>query len=387
MVAVAVQPLDFPWLDLGRYRFSAGVRHGGHVWLAGNTASVHDRVRDTVVVEGPMRDQAEIAWDKVTAVLAGAGLGLESLSRVVEYVTVEGLADYEEAVAVRRERLAGCGGSPAVNTVVVERLVRPGALLEVEATAEGSPPGGAGAGGRGEVVALPTLLGRGPTLADQVADVLGRAIALLGELGLGAANIVATTECTLPATRSEYRATAAVRRTLLGPDFPTATGILTSRLPDRQVADTGAGGSRDEDGPCLIALDVTASRQPKTCLPAGPLTFSPAVRAGDLVWVSGITAIDARSGEVRSPGDVAGQAEVVYDTIGSLIAALGGRGLEDLVKTVEWVAPAGMAGYRGVGAVRGRMLSEPWPASTGLGCSALLQPDWLIEVTSLAAVG
>ena len=310
-VSVAVVPTHFPWLDLSRYRFSAGVRNGDRVWLSGNTASRHDPTTGRVVVDGSMREQAEIAWEKVGAVLAGAELTLAHVSRIVEYVTVEGLATYGDAVAIRAERLEASGA--AVSTVVVERLVRPGALLEVEVTASRSVTDA-------DVLYLPTLLGRGPSLAAQVGDVM-------------------------------------------------------STLPARKTAESP-----------LVALDVTASRQPKRCLSAGPLTFSPAVRAGDLVWVSGTTAIDPRSGVLRCVGDIAGQAEAIYDDIAGYVRALGGRGLADLVKTVEWVPANAMADYRRVGAVRERMLREPLPASTGVGCETLLQPDWLLEVTSLAVV-
>ena len=365
-VSVAVVPTHFPWLDLSRYRFSAGVRNGDRVWLSGNTASRHDPTTGRVVVDGSMREQAEIAWEKVGAVLAGAELTLAHVSRIVEYVTVEGLATYGDAVAIRAERLEASGA--AVSTVVVERLVRPGALLEVEVTASGSVTDA-------DVLYLPTLLGRGPSLAAQVGDVLHQAIGLLTELDLDANSIVATTEFTTPRTRSEYRATAVILSEVLGPNFPAATGVLMSTLPARKTAESP-----------LVALDVTASRQPKRCLSAGPLTFSPAVRAGDLVWVSGTTAIDPRSGVLRCVGDIAGQAEAIYDDIAGYVRALGGRGLADLVKTVEWVPANAMADYRRVGAVRERMLREPLPASTGVGCETLLQPDWLLEVTSLAVV-
>ena len=65
----------------------------------------------------------------------------------------------------------------------------------------------------------------------------------------------------------------------------------------------------------------------------------------------------------------------------------GANGLGDLVKTVEFVAPAGAGtAYRQVGQVRERLLGRPFPASTGVVCAALLRPDWLIEVDATAVV-
>ena len=53
-----------------------------------------------------MAVQAAVAWDKVERLLAAAGLGTDAVTRVVEYVTADGLAAYEEA-ASRASRSPG----------------------------------------------------------------------------------------------------------------------------------------------------------------------------------------------------------------------------------------------------------------------------------------
>ena len=140
----------------------------------------------------------------------------------------------------------------------------------------------------------------------------------------------------------------------------------------------------------LVSLDVIASRHPKVVIdPHGStrhaVTFSPAVRAGDVVFCSGATAIDPSTGEVRATGDVAGQAEFVYGELGAV--ARGGReraprrGQDRRVRR-----PGRRHRYRQVGQVRERLLGRPFPASTGVVCAALLRPDWLIEVDATAVV-
>ena len=344
----ALEPEPFPWLDYRRYSFSLGVRHGSRVWLSGNTASAFDPGTGSVGVRGGMATQAGVAWDKVEAVLAAAGLGPDAVTRVVEYVTADGLSAYQEAVEVRATRLGA--NRPAVATVVVERLVRPEALLEVEVTASGAP-------GDEGLVYLGSLTApeAGDDLSAQVHAVLIRAGELLGAVGLGLGHVVKTVETTTPATRAAYRATAAVRRELLGPEFPAATGVLAPAL---------------ERPGALVSIDVIASRLPKTVIdPDGStrrgVTFSPAVRAGDVVFCSGATAIDPSTGQVAAAGDLAGQAEFVYGQLDGLLRAAGGSGLGDLVKTVEFVAPAGAGSYRDVAGVRERLLGRPFPASTG----------------------
>jgi enamine deaminase RidA (YjgF/YER057c/UK114 family) len=105
-----------------------------------------------------------------------------------------------------------------------------------------------------------------------------------------------------------------------------------------------------------------------------------------VVYCSGATPIDPSTGEVRATGDVAGQAEFVYGELDGLLREAGANGLHDVVKTVEFVAPAAGTAYRQVGQVRERLLGRPFPASTGVVCAALLRPDWLIEVDATAVV-
>ncbi|MDH4146296.1 MAG: Rid family hydrolase [Acidimicrobiia bacterium] len=384
-IDAAVRPVrlgagGFPWLDTSRYTFSLGLASAGRLWQAGHTAGVFDGERGRVGLPATMRDQADICWDKTLAVLAAAGSSPAGLRCVTEYVTTAGLADHGVAAEVRRERLGDA--APPVRTVVVESLVRPGALLEVEVEAEVAEARDA-AGRDPAVVAahpavlhLPSLRGRGETLAAQVRSALVEASRRLGALGASLSNVVNTVEFTLPATRSDYRGTGEVRRELLGPDFPAATGILASRL-----AEPGA----------LVSIDVTAVVAPRSVVNPGwamfdRLTFSPAVRCGDLVFLSGTTGLDPDTGRVRAAGDVAGQAEAVFDQFDTVLRAAGGRGLADLVKTVEFVPSAALDGYRAVSEVRRRRLAEPFPVSTGVACASLLQPDWLIEINGVAVV-
>ena len=54
------------------------------------------------------------------------------------------------------------------------------------------------------------------------------------------------------------------------------------------------------------------------------------------------------------------------------------------MKTIEYVTPAALEHYRSVSGVRSKLLREPWPASTGIICEALLRPQMLIEVDPFA---
>ena len=68
-----------------------------------------------------------------------------------------------------------------------------------------------------------------------------------------------------------------------------------------------------------------------------------------------------------------------------MVEAAGGNA-GSLVKTIEYVTPAALPRYREVAGVRAKLLSEPFPASTGLVCEALLRPEMLIEVDPFAVL-
>lgn len=365
----AIRPGRFPWFDYSRYTFSLGVRRGEDAWLSGHSASEYDEASGHITVKGGLAEQTRTAYAKIEAILETAGKSFADVQRVVEYVTSGGIDQYAEAKEVRSSVFGGL--RPAVCTVVVNRLLRPQALIEIEVTA--GPPG--------ELVYLPSLTAtrRDGTieaegdLVGQASIVFDKAARVLESLGLSTSNIVKTVDYTTPATLAEYRKTGRVRKDALGPVYPAAAGILLSRLQHRDA---------------LISLDVIASREtPVAVNPGwdryGKLTYSPAVRAGSMLFMSGQAALDPETEQAVHAGDVAAQAEYTYANIVEVLKAAGG-GPENLVKTIEYVTPAGLARYREVARVREGILAEPYPASTGVVCEALLRPEFVIEVDSLA---
>lgn len=365
----AIRPRHFPWFDYSRYTFSLGLRRGPEAWLSGHSASEYDAGEGHIVVKGGMAEQTRTAYAKIAAILEAAGRTLGDIGRVVEYVTARGIEHYDEAESVREEIFGS--HAPAVCTVVVNRLLRPAALIEIEVSAGSSPstvylPSMTAVRDDGTVEAEGDLVG-------QAEIVLERAARLLEVAGLKPANIVKTVDYTTPATRGDYRKTGRARKAVLGPVYPAATGILLSKLRHPGT---------------LISLDVIASRA--TPFPVNPgweryekLTYSPAVRAGSMLFMSGQAALDPATELAVHEGDVAAQAEYTYNNIIQVLKAAG-AGPENLVKTIEFVTPAGLERYREVAAIRESLLVEPYPASTGVVCEGLLRPEFLIEVDPLA---
>jgi enamine deaminase RidA (YjgF/YER057c/UK114 family) len=190
-------------------------------------------------------------------------------------------------------------------------------------------------------------------------------------VGLSLASAVTTYDYSTPATRDSYRSIHRVRKERLGGDgvFPGAGGILMSRLHRPEV---------------LVAVDITASRHELELVNPGwsrydSLTYAPGVKAGRTLYMSGFAALDMETQEAMHPGDIGAQAEATYGAILQLLEHTG-LGPADLLETTEYCVESAIPDYRAVAAVRERLLSPPWPASTGAICAGLLRPEFLLEV-------
>ncbi len=379
----AIRPAHFPWFEYANYTFSLGLQRGSKAWLSGHSASEYDSESKHIVVRGGMEEQARTAYAKIAAILDAAGLTLGDTHRIVEYVTMRGIEHYAEAAAVREEVLGG--HTPAVCTVVVDRLLRPQAFIEIEVTAgpPGEPVDGNAYASDDGVVYFSSFIAideAGDPLAEDLVGqthvVFEKAVAAVRAAGLDASHIVKTVDYTTPATLGDYKRTGRVRKEFLGPVYPGAAGILLTRLQHPQA---------------LISLDVIATRHEPVAINPGweryeKLTYSPAVKAGNLLFMSGQAALDPATEQALFAGDVVAQAEYTYANVVEVLNAAG-AGPENLVKTIEYVTPAGLERYRDVAKVREKLLRSPYPASTGAICNALLRPEFEIEVDPFAILG
>ena len=111
-------------------------------------------------------------------------------------------------------------------------------------------------------------------------------------------------------------------------------------------------------------------------------TFSPALRVGNLLFISGTTATDD-NGQLVAPGDIVGQTRYIYEKFGELLAAAG-AGLEHIVQTTEYVTTT--ENYRGTAEIRRATFNPPYPTATGVIVAGLLRPGSLIEISAVAVL-
>jgi aminoacrylate peracid reductase len=125
---------------------------------------------------------------------------------------------------------------------------------------------------------------------------------------------------------------------------------------------------------------------PKTPIaPAGsppPLApYSPGVRAGDTIYVSGVLSLD-KDGKTVGVGDAAAQTRQVLETIKSVIEAGGGT-LRDVVFNQIFLAD--MAYYQAMNAVYREYFPEEPPARYCIRAD-LVRAEFLVEIASTAHV-
>lgn len=110
--------------------------------------------------------------------------------------------------------------------------------------------------------------------------------------------------------------------------------------------------------------------------------YAPAVRAGNLVTVSGQVGRDEATLEI--PDDASAQTVRAFENLGTVLRAAG-AGYEDVVELVSYHVnirdhlPSFMR-------IKDRYFVRDYPAWTAVGVEALAQPKLLIEVRCVACV-
>jgi 2-iminobutanoate/2-iminopropanoate deaminase len=107
--------------------------------------------------------------------------------------------------------------------------------------------------------------------------------------------------------------------------------------------------------------------------------YSQAVRAGQLLFLSGQVPIDPATGDLVA-GDIAAQTRRVFDNLAAVLTA-GGRGFADVVRTTVFLAD--MNDFAAVNAVYGEYFTEPYPARATVQV-ARLPKDARVEIDLIA---
>lgn len=115
------------------------------------------------------------------------------------------------------------------------------------------------------------------------------------------------------------------------------------------------------------------------------LTFAPAVRKGNMLFISGQDAsqLDPATGKVKIEGDILQQTRVIYEKIKAILKEVG-TSFDDIVRTTDYITTT--QDYESTAQVRREYFGESFPASSGFIVNGLISKGALIEIDAVAII-
>jgi enamine deaminase RidA (YjgF/YER057c/UK114 family) len=371
--------------------YSRALRVGDQVLQSGTTAIDTD---GNVIGEGDIAAQVDAIMAIAETTMGQAGGRIEDIVRSRIYVTDASLS--EQAGHALGKYFSDI--RPAATMVQVSRLARPAQLIEIEFDAidgakeravrisSGRPTeelfgysravrvddtifvsGTTALNDQGQVTSQGDLYG-------QCQDTWGAIIAAVEEAGGSREDLVYTKTFVTDVSRGNDQTRA--KLDVLGEVRPTATllGIPALIMPEMLVeieaeAIIGAAKTR---------RDIYSGNEAER-----PRGYARAVQVGDLVHVSGCTAMDTE-GAVQAPGDWAAQYDLCHEAIGRALAEAG-LTLDDIIRRRSFTV-AGAEQNRAYGEGPA-WFADSRPVSMGCRIGGLALPEMLVEVDAVAVRG
>jgi len=114
------------------------------------------------------------------------------------------------------------------------------------------------------------------------------------------------------------------------------------------------------------------------------ITFSPAVRAGNLLFISGTTSVDENLNLIGK-GDIVAQTRFIFEKFDRLLKQVGAS-FANIIETTEYFLT--LDDYKRTADVRREFFKgPPYPAATGVLVAGLIRKDALIEIKATAVLG
>lgn len=190
--------------------------------------------------------------------------------------------------------------------------------------------------------------------------------AILEAAGGSFSDVVRIVEYLKPDGIERYGEAVAVRKEVFGSHQPTVNTVPVKSLLRADA---------------FIEIEITA------VTPSHQKTIERSAAESDkssgLIFLPTIMPLD-RDGNLVGANDIVAQTEVIFSTAERMLRNLG-LSLDQVVKTVEYISPAGLADYRRTGDVRRSFLGPVYPAAAGIVMPRLIHPEALIQYDFIAS--
>jgi enamine deaminase RidA (YjgF/YER057c/UK114 family) len=125
---------------------------------------------------------------------------------------------------------------------------------------------------------------------------------------------------------------------------------------------------------------------PPDLKPLGMYTTVTVAQGGSIAFISGQVSVDA-NGKVVGAGDIEAQAVQVFENLKRALNGVGAT-FEDVIKFTIYIVGFTQERRKAVMNVRGRYISHKNPpAATMVGVDALVEPELLVEIEAVVAIG
>lgn len=111
--------------------FAGAVRKGNMLFISGHDAAQPDPATGKPVVTGDIVEQTRVIYQKLKIILEAAGASFDDVVWTTDYITT--MENYPGTADVRRQYFGE--NFPASTGILVKGLVRPEALIEIDAVA------------------------------------------------------------------------------------------------------------------------------------------------------------------------------------------------------------------------------------------------------------
>jgi len=190
-------------------------------------------------------------------------------------------------------------------------------------------------------------------------------------------DVVKMTDYITPSGLEKYKYIGEVRHKYFNHSLPAVTPVVVHHLLRDALIE-------------VEAVAVLGKSKKEVINPAWrnyeELACSPAVKKGDLIFLSGQVGMDYKTGRIVDEDDIVAQTEKAYQNI-EIILNASGASYNDVVKTIDYISPKGLNNYKDAQKVRTRHFGKSYSAVTGVVIEQCLQKSALIGIDCIAVIG